>query len=249
MTNVQAIARSSSPLRGRLVAVSVFVAGLLIGLALFTPWDKFWESGLRRAALAGRGVSLSWGEVADAGLSGCRITDLRIGFPQGRLVLPEAEVRLGLVTPLTLIVRTGPELTARLGWGKTMAVAGGVETAALGLEPPLKGRANLAGELGFDAWGGPPTAGRLDLSAPSLALPGGLGVQDLSAALVLAGSRLNIEKLQTAKPVPLELQGSLDLVWGNLPSSTGTVNGTVNLGGNKQPFQRSGRLPALFGGL
>lgn len=248
MTAVPTLARAALS-RGRLTAVLVFVVGLLIGLALFMPWAKIWESGLRSIPGGARGVGLSWAEIVDADMLGCRVRDLKISFPQGRLTLPEAEVRLGLVTPLTVVARTGPELTARLGWGKTLALDGGLETAALGLEPPLKGRVNVVGELGFDGWGGPPTSGRLDLASASLALPSGLSAQDMSAVLSLAGQRLNIEKFQAAKPVPLEAQGNVDLVWGALPSSTGSINGTVAMGGQKQPFQRSGRLSSLFGGL
>lgn len=222
------------------------LVGLLVGLALFTPWRSVWEMALQRLNRELSQANISYQAIERATFDGLRLRGVLVEAPKTQLRADSLDLRLGLLTPLRVEVQSGPEvLRLSLSWSKTLLLDGGVEIGSLLAKDDSAGRVQANGEIGWDDWGQPPQSGHLALDSEELVWEG-LTISDLLVKTDLKGTELLIDTLSLEKPVKMSMEGRVDLNWKRLGQSMTDVKGQVILGDKPTNFTRKNTLDKVL---
>jgi hypothetical protein len=237
---------AQSKLRTVLTGIFFFLAGVLVGGALFAPWETVWSRALGAADASMQKLDMRWAEMDQAAYDGAALRDLRLLTPAGSYRFSGLEFRLGLLTPATVRADTeGSLLDVEMGYGKNFEFQGDMDLGSL-LSGALQGLCQVAGNVSLDG-DYRPENGAFNLHAPVLMLPDGTRLENVTLVGALAGNTLNVQTLSLQKPLPVEAVGSIRFNWGNLAASTFDLQGNARLGSMNQRFQKTGTLSELRG--
>ncbi len=227
----------------------LFLAGLLLGVVLFLPWESVWIKVLDTADQKLPNTAITWTAVQDAGPLSVTIMGLKIqtgALPQP-LSIQSLRLEFGLNPLVAARVDTGQSLNIQAFRSKSIRLNGGMNLSSLLNREDIAGDLQLKGDASFPDWGQPPSNGRLEIASQSLRLPQGIEAKNLAASAELANNVLTVRSFQVDEPMPIEATGTLTLNWSNLKASSYEVSGSIQLGEKTQAFKKSGRLDKLPG--
>ena len=225
----------------------LLLLGLFLGLVIFTPWELVWNNALDKMNKQASMVALQWKEMESASFRGFTLRGVDVRSPQGRYRADAVDIRLGLFTPLKAVIATGPEtLNLAMSWGKSLSLDGGVEIGMLLNKPNTAGQVTLLGNIDWETFEAPPVSGRLALGSQMLAWEGKTNLAGLIVESSLEGSILTLETLAIEKPLPVRMQGEIDVNWARITQSKSEFEGGVQIGDKEQRFKKKGSLQQLL---
>jgi hypothetical protein len=232
-----------------LASALLFLAGLLLGVALFLPWEMVWSKVLNTANQKLSSLHITWTAVEDAGPLSLTVIGLKVqtkALPQP-VTIQSLDLEFGLTPLVTARLDTGPVLTVQAFRSRSVRLNGGVNLANLLNRADVSGDVRLTGDASFPEWGQPPSNGRLEISSQALSLPQGVDAKEVSATAELEDNVLTVRSFQAQEPMPVEAAGTLTLNWSNLQASQYDFSGSLQLGSKTHKFKKAGRLNKLPG--
>jgi len=226
----------------------ILLAGLLVGLAIFAPWDRIWNRVLTDLNQKAPGVTILWNEIEHATFTGAKLKEFKLRWPKFRIEADSVDIRLGLLTPVKATIVTGPEkLNLTMNWGKTLRLLGKVELGTfLGMNRTA-GMVGIDGTISWENFASPPVSGKIAMDSSTLTWECKTTLEQFGVRATLEQTLLNLNSLRFTKPMPVDIAGVLELNWKALGLSTGQVEGSMNLGGEPQNFNKQGTLGELLG--
>jgi hypothetical protein len=239
----------ASSARLRAAWFAAVIAGLLAGLALYLPWDTFWDMALRRMAASLPEARITWQGIDRASPLGFRVNGLVAGSPRWPVSprLQSLEVRLGVSPRLSMKADTGGlELRMVVLDTGDFDVRGAANLACLGRRD-IVGRLDVRAEGRFDRAAAVLEKGLLDLRGKALQFPGGLWLGEAALAMDYADGALSIRNFTLREPMQVRGRGTVSLKPGQFLASPYVFDGEVLNGRESAPFQSRGQLGDILG--
>lgn len=223
------------------------LAGLIIGVWLFMPWEAVWSYALSRTTPKLKNVEIAWTGLDGSGPRTLKMQDVRVNVRERQFYIHELTVKIGL-TRARIIADTGPKLEIMATWDKKTTIHGKTDLGALlPGNSKIKGTVGLNGDLAFPEWGKPPITGRMEITSDSLQIKQGMTAEDLLLVAELDRQDLALRTFTIEKPLPVEATGTVELDWQNLHFSPYRISGRVTAGSTVREFEKYGELRELMG--
>lgn len=238
------LAHSSLP--GRILARLFLIAlGFLIGVALFTPWDKIWASAL--AKLDGRlpTMGMTWASIDRDGPFGFRVNEVNITAAQtpGSLTFKHAYVNMGFSPLATVRLDTGgPQLNLKLFSNGVFEFDGDLNLTYLLGFSDFKGMIHTSGSLFLPAGARLPHMGWVDIRSQQLVLPGEKIVEDLAFTAEIEKEKMNIRDFSIRRPLTYKSSGSAVIDPGDIYGTRFDLEGHMTVGRETFPYEMKGTL-------
>ncbi len=221
----------------------LFLAGLILGVFLFMPWEVVWSQVFKQVDAKVSKATIQWGDFVSAGPLSFEVTNLYVTTNKGLVItIPQFGMSFGLSPLVEVRVKTGPVLVAKVFKSKSLTLSGGVDLSKVVKLDGLGGIVKITSDVGFHEWGGTPKTGSLVVRSKQVEIPGGLIAEDVNVNAVLAGNQFQLNSFSSGMPVPTDAKGSATLNWDNLQASTYNISGSVTFGNTKRQFSKTGNL-------
>lgn len=242
--------RKTSSLPGRILARLFLVFfGFLLGLALFTPWNKIWASTLASLDEKLPSVGLSWDSIDKDGPFGFRVNELRVRLADtpGSLSFHQARVRIGF-NPLARVKldTNGSECELNLFRNGVFEFEGDLNLTALLGGSDFKGIIRAAGRLFLPAGAILPENGWVDIRSQQLVLPSSKTVNDLAFTAELSGPAMDIRDFSIRLPIAIKSSGRGAIDARNLYNSAFELTGQITVGHQSVPYETKGTLKEIL---
>ncbi len=237
---------TESSLPGRILArLLLILLGFLIGIALFTPWDKIWASALAELDEKLLTIGLRWEGIDKDGPFGFRVRNLRISFADtpGSLIFNRAYVSMGF-SPLAQVRldTDGSQCELKIYDTGMFEFEGNLNLTALLGGADFKGNLYVAGNLFMPAAAKLPQKGWIDLRSQQLLLPDDRVVEDVAFTAGINGPDMKIHDFSMGKPLTLKTSGQGTLDPNNLYQTRFTLKGERTIGKGVIPYATQGTL-------
>lgn len=237
---------SASSLPGRILArFFLILFGFLIGIALFTPWNKIWASALAGVDAQLPTLGLRWEGIDRDGPFGFRVRDLKItvaGTP-GSLSFRHAYVNVGFSPLAHVRLDTGgTQCELDLFQNGTYEFEGDLNLTSLLGGADVKGTLHVAGNLFMPAGSRLPKKGWIDVRSQQLILPGDKIVYDLAFTSEINGPDMEVRDFSIAKPIHLKAAGRGVIDPKNLFLTAFDLKGEMTIGRQVFPYSTKGTL-------
>jgi len=238
--------RKSSSLPGRiLVRLFLTIIGFIIGIALFTPWDKIWASALASVDEELPTIGLTWDRIDHDGPFGFRVRDFRITVAQtpGDLHFEYAYVKMGFSPLANVQLNTGgSKCQLDLYSNGSFEFEGDLNLTYLLGYADFKGILRTSGKLFLPAGSVLPKKGWVDIRSQQLILPGDKSIEDLAFTAEMKGADMDIRDFSMRLPLTYKSAGTAILDPENLYRTTFKLQGDMTVGKESFPYEVEGTL-------
>ena len=238
--------RKSSSLPGRMLArLFLILLGFLMGVALFTPWDKIWASALTRLDENLPMVGLTWEGIDRDGPFGFRVRDFKITVAEtpGFLRFEHAYVTMGFSPLATVRLDTGgTQCLLELYSNGIFEFKGDLNLTYLLGYSDFKGTLNTSGSLFMPDGARLPKNGWLDIRSQQLVLPGDRSVEDLSFTAAIEHNHLDIRDFSMRQPMIYKSTGVAVIDPDDLFQTLFSLTGQMTVGNETFPYEMKGTL-------
>ncbi len=225
----------------------LFFAGLITGLAFFSPRETFWQYLISKVDQNYEALSISSHHLSEAKWNRAHITNLKISGQDQSYFFPGIRVRMGFRPIFRALIDTGSEIAIKIETRKKLSALGEIDLLTLLPDRGIKGSLWIDGVAFFTTWSQPPYEGILELeSRGTLRLGQSPAINHLTLQAVLKDNRLEIQDLRAEEPVRFSCSGHVLLNWNNPAESTYDVQGHFTLAGDNIPFDQRGNISDLF---
>ena len=238
--------KGPSSLPGRILArFFLVIFGFLLGIALFTPWNKIWASALVSLDEELPTVGLSWQSIDKDGPFGFRVNELKIRLADtpGSLNFHQAYVSMGF-NPLARVKLDtgGAQCELDLFRNGVFEFEGDLNLTALLGGSDFKGNLRVAGNLLLPAGSTLPEKGWVDIRSQQLILPGNKTIEDLAFTAELRGPAMDIRDFSMRLPIAIKSTGKGAIDANNLYRSAFEMTGEITIGHQTIPYKTKGTL-------
>ncbi|ADU64316.1 MAG: hypothetical protein KUA35_05970 [Pseudodesulfovibrio sp.] len=238
--------RKPSSLPARILArMMLMVFGFLVGVALFTPWNKIWASALTSLDERLPSVRLRWDSIDRDGPFGFRVNGLRVAMADtpGSLAFSHASVRVGLSPLARVRLDTGgSQCELDLFQNGTFEFEGDFNLTSLLGGTDFKGNLHVAGNLFLPDGAILPKTGWLDIRSQQLVLPDGKTITDFAFTAEINHSDLDVRDFSIGSPVAIRTAGRGLIDPSNLYRTTFDLKGELTIGKRTLPYETQGTL-------
>ncbi len=235
-----------SSLPGRILArLFLVLFGLLIGIALFTPWNKIWASALATVDEKLPTVGLQWEGIDRDGPFGFRVRNLQITVANtpGSLMFKQAYVRMGFSPLARVRLDTGgSRCDLDLFRNGSYEFEGDLNLTALLGGTDFKGILRVAGNLFMPAGSELPKKGWVDIRSQQFILPDEKTIEDLAFTAEIHGPDMDIRDFSIRLPITIKTAGKGVLDPKNLYNTRFDLKGEVTIGKQAVPYETQGTL-------
>ena len=235
-----------SSLPARILARFFLVGvGFLLGLALFTPWNKIWAQALAILDDGLPTVSMRWEAIDRDGPFGFRVRDLvvTVADTPGAFAFHRAYVTMGFNPLATVRLDTkGAECVLAVHRNGAFEFEGDLNLTSLLGGADFQGTLHAAGRLFMPAGSALPKNGWLDLRSQKLLLPGGRSIEDMAFTGEIADADLVIRDFSIRAPLDVKVAGTGVLHPGDLFRTTYDVEGEIVVGRRNVEYADEGVL-------
>jgi len=235
-----------SSLPGRILARMFLIAlGFLMGLALFTPWDKIWASALASVDEELPSIGLTWDAIDRDGPFGFRVNDFRITVAEtpGDLHFQHAYVKMGFSPLANVILDTGgSQCQLSLYSSGAFEFEGDLNLTYLLGYADFKGILRATGNLFLPAGSVLPQKGWIDIRSQQLVLPGDKSIEDLAFTAEIKGPNMDIRDFSMRLPLTYKSAGMATLDPENLFRTYFKLEGDMTVGKQTFPYEVEGTL-------
>lgn len=240
-----------SSLPGRILArLFLVLFGFLVGIAMFTPWDKIWASALASLDEKLPTIGLRWEGIDRDGPFGFRVRDLKITVADtpGSLTFRQAYVEVGFSPLAHVRLDTGgPQCELNMFQTGAFEFEGDLNLTSLLGGADFKGTLHVAGNLFLPAGSVLPKKGWIDIRSQQLLLPGDKSIEDLAFTAEIQGPDMDVRDFSLGKPIALKAAGKGVLDPDNLYRTAFDLKGEMTIGQRTFPYDAKGTLAdALF---
>ncbi|MCJ2165110.1 MULTISPECIES: hypothetical protein [unclassified Pseudodesulfovibrio] len=236
----------SSSLPGRILARLVLMTlGLLVGVWLFTPWDKIWASALTRLDERLPSVGLTWGAIDRDGPLSFRVRDFKINVAQtpGLLHFEYAYVTVGLSPLATVRLNTGgSQCRLELFSNGVFDFEGDLNLTYLLGYSDFKGILRASGSLFLPAGARLPKNGWVDVRSQQLILPGEKTLEDLAFTAEIENENMEVRDFSMRLPITYKSTGTAVIDPNNLFRTYFRLRGDMTVGKESFPLEMEGSL-------
>lgn len=236
----------SSSLPGRVLARLLLISlGFLIGVALFTPWDKIWASALTRLDASQPSIGLTWESIDRDGPFSFRVRDFKITVAEtpGYLRFRHAYVTMGFSPLAKVRLDTGgPQCFLELFSNGVFEFKGDLNLTYLLGFSDFKGTLNTSGSLFLPAGAKLPENGWVDIRSQHLILPGDTTVKDLAFTAAIEGKDMDIRDFSLHQPVNYKSTGVAVIDPEDLFRTQFSLKGEMTVGRDTFPYEMKGSL-------
>jgi hypothetical protein len=238
--------RRPSTLPGRILARLLLTSlGLLLGLALFMPWNKIWANALVSLDQQMPTVRLRWTDIDHDGPFGFRVNGLRVALADtpGSLAFRHAYVSMGFSPLAHVRLDTGgSQCDLDLFRNGTFEFEGDLNLTSLLGGTDFKGTLRASGSLFLPAGATLPKSGWLDIRSQQLVLPGDKTVGDLSFTAEIHDRDLDVRDFSMGRPVAIRTAGRGVIDPANIYRTAFDLSGELTIGKRTIPYQTKGTL-------
>lgn len=238
-----------SSLPGRILARLFLIGfGFLLGVALFTPWDKIWSAALASADERLPMIGLRWESIDRDGPLGFRVNGLKISVldTPGRFAFRHAYVRVGFSPLARVRLDTGgPQCELEVHRSGVFEFEGDLNLTYLLSQADFKGVLHVAGNLFMPAGTRLPRSGWVDVRSQQLVLPGEKIVEDLAITAEVSGPEVDIRDFSMGLPINIKAAGTGRLDPDNLYRTTFDLTGEMTVGQRTMAYEAEGRLDSV----
>lgn len=238
--------RKPSSLPGRiLVRLLLILLGFLMGVALFTPWDKIWASALARLDENLPMVGLTWEGIDRDGPLGFRVRGFTITVADtpGSLHFNHASVSMGFSPLAKVRLDTGgTECFLELYSNGIFEFKGDLNLTFLLGHSDFKGILNASGSLYMPEGARLPQNGWLDIRSQQLILPGEQTVNDLAFTAAIENNHLDIRDFSLRRPIQYKSTGTATVDPNNFFKTLFKFQGEMTVGNDTFPHDIKGTL-------
>lgn len=238
--------QQTSSLPGRILArFFLLLFGFLLGVAIFTPWDKIWASALASLDEKLPTVGLRWEGIDRDGPLGFRVRQLNVTVADtpGSLAFQHAYVTVGFSPLAHVRLDTGgSQCELDLFQSGSFEFEGDLNLTALLGGADFKGILHVAGDLFLPAGAALPRNGWIDIRSQQLLLPGEKSVEDLAFTAEIHGPDMAIRDFSMGKPVAFKGAGTGLLDAANLYRTRFDLKGEMTIGKRTFPYEAQGTL-------
>ena len=239
-----------SSLPGRILARFFLVGlGFLLGLGLFTPWNKLWARALGALDARLPTVGLRWEGIDRDGPTKFRVRELTVTVADtpGAFRFHRAYVSMGFSPLARVRLDTGGSVcNLEVFRNGTFSWEGDLNLTALLGGTDFKGTLHAAGNIFMPAGSALPKNGWLDLRSQRLILPGDRAVEDMAFTGEIVDGAVVIRDFTMGSPLDLKVSGIGALHPDNLFRSTYAVAGEITMGRRVVDYAAKGALHDLF---
>lgn len=223
----------------------LILLGFLIGVALFTPWDKIWASALTRLDAAQPAVGLTWESIDRDGPFGFRLNDFEItvAHTPGALRFKHAFVTMGFSPLAEVRLDTGGQRCfLELFSNGVFEFKGDLNLTYLLGSGDFKGTLNASGSLFMPDGATLPKNGWVDIRSQRLVLPGERTVQDLAFTAAVENANMDIRDFSIRAPINYKSAGVAVIDPDDLFRTLFTLRGEMTVGSESFPYEMKGTL-------
>lgn len=235
-----------SSLPARILARMLLMAlGFLMGVALFTPWNKIWSDALTSLDEKLPTVRLRWESIDRDGPLGFRVNGLRVAMADtpGSLAFRHAYVRVGLSPLARVRLDTGgAQCELDLFRSGAFEFEGDLNLTSLLGGTDFKGSLHVAGNLFLPEGAVLPRSGWLDIRSQQLVLPDGKTIADFAFTTEINHSDLDVRDFSIGSPVAIRTAGRGLIDPSNLYLTTFDLKGELTIGKRTLPYETRGTL-------
>lgn len=224
---------------------TLFTAGCLAGIVLFTPWEIAWEKGLNVLNNRFNSLQLNWSTIEEASLNSVSLRGFEVIHTKGKVQSKSIKMHLGLNPLVKIHLDTGETCTLEIGLDKTVKLNGSLQLKSFLPKRNISGIISLDGTLHWKEWNSPPRDGTITLKSPKMIIPPEMRLSSIELQAALHKETLELPKLKIAEPVDFRGSGSINLDWTNLLKSQYQLQGNANLGQEKKKISWEGKLREL----
>nr|WP_321514703.1 hypothetical protein [uncultured Pseudodesulfovibrio sp.] len=223
----------------------LIMLGFLIGVAVFTPWDKIWASALTRLDEQLPTVGMTWAGIDRDGPLSFRVSDFKVTVAQtpGALRFKRAHVSMGFSPLATVRLDTGgPECTLELFSNGVFEFEGDLNLTYLLGFGDFKGTLRASGSLFLPEGAKLPHMGWVDIRSQRLVLPSEKSVEDFAFTAEIDNENMNIRDFSMKSPIMYKSTGSAVIDSNNLFRTTFSLTGEMTVGRESFPYPMHGTL-------
>lgn len=235
-----------SSLPGRILArMFLVIFGFLIGVALFTPWNKIWASALASVDEELPTIGLRWDGIDRDGPFTFRVNGLKITVADtpGSLAFRHAYVEVGFSPLAHVRLDTGgSQCELDMFQNGTFEFEGELNLTSLLGGADFKGALYVAGNLFMPAGSTLPKKGWIDVRSQQLLLPGDQSIEDLAFTAELKGPDMDIRDFSMGKPIALKAAGTGVLDPKNIYNTLFDLKGEMTIGKRVFSYDTKGTL-------
>jgi len=219
--------------------------GFIIGVGLFTPWDKIWASALTRVDAGLPTIGLTWAEIDRDGPFSFRVQDFRISVAQtpGYLRFKHAYVSIG-ISPLAKVRLDtgGPQCNLELFSNGVFEFEGDLNLTYLLGYGDFKGVLHASGSLFMPEGAILPRDGWVDVRSPMLILPGEKKVEDIAFTASISNEKMDIRDFSIRLPLTYKSVGKGIIDPADLFRTSFDLSGEMTVGKETFPYEMQGTL-------
>jgi len=235
-----------SSLPGRILArIFLVIFGFMVGIALFTPWNKLWASALASVDEKLPTIGLRWDAIDRDGPFSFRVSGLKITVADtpGSLAFRHAYVEVGF-SPLAHVRLDTASSRCELDMFQTGALEfeGDLNLTSLLGGADFKGILHVAGNLFMPAGSTLPQKGWIDVRSQQLLLPDEKSIEDLAFTAEIKGPDMDIRDFSIGKPITLKAAGKGILDPNNIYRTQFDLKGEVTIGKRVFSYDTQGTL-------
>ena len=238
--------QTKSSLPGRILSRIFLVAfGFLVGVTLFTPWDKIWASALTRLDEQLPMVGLTWEGIDKDGPLGFRVNDFKITVAQtpGALRFKHAYVSMGFSPLATVRLDTGgSQCLLELFSNGVFEFEGDLNLTYLLSAGDFKGTLRASGSLFLPAGAKLPQMGWVDIRSQQLVLPGEKTIEDFAFTAEIENENMNVRDFSMKNPITYKSTGSAVIDPNDLFRTRFELDGEMTVGRETFPYEMNGTL-------
>lgn len=235
-----------SSLPGRILArIFLVIFGFMIGIALFTPWNKIWASALASVDEELPTIGIRWDGIDHDGPFSFRVIGLKITVADtpGSLAFHQAYVEIGF-SPLAHVRldTAGSECELDMFQTGAFEFEGDLNLTSLLGGADFKGILHVAGNLFMPAGSELPKNGWIDVRSQQLILPDEKSIEDIAFTAEIKGPDMDIRDFSMGKPITLKAAGKGILDPKNIYNTHFDLKGEMTIGKRVFPYDAQGTL-------
>lgn len=238
--------RKPSSLPGRILARLLLITlGFLLGIALFTPWDKIWASALASLDEELPTIGLTWDSIDRDGPLGFRVKNFKITVAQtpGALQFQNAHVSVGFSPLAKVRLDTGgSQCQLDLYSNGSFEFEGDLNLTYLLGYSDFKGVLHTSGNLFMPAGAVLPKNGWVDIRSQQLILPGDKSVEDLAFTAEVRNAAMDIRDFSMMLPIAYKSAGTAVINPDNIYQTSFKLSGDMTVGKQVFPYEVEGTL-------
>ena len=238
--------RKPSSLPGRILARFFLVLlGFLVGVVLFTPWNKIWAHALTSLDESLPTVGFRWDSIDRDGPFGFRINGFKIAVADtpGSLAFRHAYVSMGFSPLAHVRLDTGgSQCELDLFRNGAFEFEGDLNLTSLLGGADFKGVLRVAGNFFLPAGATLPKKGWFDLRSQQLTLPDAKSIEDLAFTAEISGPNLEVRDFSMRTPIAIKATGRGLVDPDNLYRTAFMLKGEVTIGQRTIPYDVQGTL-------